>query len=85
MIEIGVVNVADVGGEDDGHDDAVDGDDFAEDDGDQVLRSYPGCLDASTDNGHTSCPDTPVAMSEARLAVFASTSIFKPGNMKNDR
>jgi hypothetical protein len=53
-----------LGGEDDGHDDTVNGDDFAEDDGDQVLRSYPGCLDTSTEDGHTRCPDAPAQLSD---------------------
>lgn len=34
--------------EDNGHDDAVDGDDLAEDDGDEVLGSYPRCFDATS-------------------------------------
>jgi hypothetical protein len=51
-------------GEDDGHNDAVDGNDFAEDDGDQVLRSYPWRLDTSADDGDTGRPDSPGYMSE---------------------
>jgi hypothetical protein len=50
-------------GEDNGHDDAVDGDDLAEDDGDQVLRSNPGRLDTSTEDGDAGCPDSPVSVS----------------------
>ena len=57
-----------LGGEDDGHDDAVDGDDFAKDDGDQVLSSYPWCLDTSTEDGHTGCPDAPSQLSDGRHA-----------------
>jgi hypothetical protein len=41
----------DLGGEDDGHDDAVDGDDFAEDDGDEVLGANPRGPHASAENG----------------------------------
>jgi hypothetical protein len=59
-----VVDLVEFRGEDDGHDDAVNGDNFAEDDGDQVLRSYPGCLDTSTENRDTCCPDSPAIMSE---------------------
>ena len=54
-----------LGGEDDGHDDTVNSDDFAEDDGDQVLGSYPWRLDTSTDDGHTGCPDAPLRLSDA--------------------
>lgn len=54
-----VGHLGQLGGEDDGHDDAVDGDDFAEDDGDQILGSYPGRLDAATDNGHARGEDAP--------------------------
>ena len=35
-------------GEYDRHDHAVDGDDFAEDDRDEILRSYPWCLNTSS-------------------------------------
>jgi hypothetical protein len=63
---LNVVELGELGGEDDGHDDAVDGDDFAENNGDQVLRSYPGCLDTSTEDGDTSGPDSPGSMSELR-------------------
>lgn len=38
-------------GEDDGHDDSVDGNDFAKDNGDQVLRSYTRGLDTAADDG----------------------------------
>jgi hypothetical protein len=58
-----------LGGEDDGHDDAVDGDDFAEDNGDQVLGSYPGSLDTTTDDGHTSCEDAPAMTLEGACIV----------------
>lgn len=46
----GFINVSDLGGEDDGHDDSVNGDDLAEDDGDQVLCSNSRRLDTSTEN-----------------------------------
>ena len=37
-------------GEDDGHDDAIDGDDFAEDDGDKVLCADAGGADSGSEN-----------------------------------
>jgi hypothetical protein len=64
-----VVNLVELRGEDDGHDDAVDGDDLAENDGDQVLRSYPRCLDTSTNDRNTGSPNSPVPMSE--LSCYA--------------
>lgn len=50
----------DFGGEDNGHDDAVDGDDLAEDDGDQVLGSDSRSLDAGAEDGGSGDEDTPV-------------------------
>lgn len=50
----------DFGGEDNGHDDAVDGDDLAEDDGDQVLCSDSRSLDAGAEDGGSGDEDTPV-------------------------
>lgn len=50
-------------GEHDGHDDAVDGDDLAEDDGDQVLGPDSWRLDTSTENGGTGDEDAPVRRS----------------------
>jgi hypothetical protein len=50
-VQLSADDVADLGGEDDGHDDAVDGDDFAEDDGDEVLRSDARRLDTSAEDG----------------------------------
>lgn len=44
---------------DNGHDDAVDGDDFAEDDGDQVLCSDSGGLDTTTEDGCAGDEDAP--------------------------
>lgn len=65
-----------LGGEDDGHDDAVDGNDFAENDGDQVLGSYPGSLDTTTDDGHTSCEDAP-AMTLEGACIVASVRTYQ--------
>jgi hypothetical protein len=56
---LGVGDVCHLGGEDDGHDDAVDGDDLAEDDGDEVLGADARRLDTSTDNRGTGSEDTP--------------------------
>ena len=49
-------------GEDDGHDDAVDGDDFAKDDGDEVFGSYSGGFDAAADNGGAGDEYAPVEL-----------------------
>lgn len=68
---LGVRNVLELRGEDDGHDDAVNGNDFAENDGDQVLRSYPRCLDTTTDDGDTSSEDTPAILLEPAQVVAA--------------
>ena len=46
-------------GEDDGHDDAVDGDDFAEDDGDEVLGPYSWGFDAAAQDGGAGYEDAP--------------------------
>lgn len=45
------IDQVDVRGEDNSHDDAVDSHDLAEDDRDQILRSYSRRLDPTTDNG----------------------------------
>lgn len=50
----------DFGGENDGHDDAVDSHDFAEDNGDQVLGSDSRCLYATTENGDAGDENSPV-------------------------
>lgn len=55
-----VIDVADEGREDDGHDDTVDGDDFAEDDGDQVLGSDSRRFDTGTEDGRARDEDTPI-------------------------
>ena len=72
MIEIGVVNVADVGGEDDGHDDAVDGDDLTEDDGDQVLGPDARGPDAGAQDRRAGDEDAPVGLfdSARQLSVY---------------
>ena len=61
--QFGISNLIHLRGEDDGHDNAVDGDDFAEDDRDQVLGSYPWCLNTSAEDGHSGCPDAPSHLS----------------------
>lgn len=60
----------DLGREDDGHDNAVDSDDLAKDDGDQVLGPYPGRLDTSTENGATGDENTPANL-VSKLLVFS--------------
>jgi hypothetical protein len=45
---------------DDGHNHTVNGDDFAENDGDQVLCSDSGSLDTTTEDRGTGNEDTPV-------------------------
>ena len=62
-------------GEDDGHDDTVNSDDFAEDDGDQVLGSYPRRLDTSTHDGHTGCPDSPLRQSDGMRAEIQARDV----------
>lgn len=54
---------------DNGHDDTVNGDDFAENDGDQVLCSDSGSLDTTTEDRGTGNEDTPVEF----VSVFASS------------
>lgn len=44
---------------DNGHDDTIDSDDFAENDGDQVLCSDSGSLDTTTEDRGTGNEDTP--------------------------
>jgi hypothetical protein len=56
---VGALDAGDLGGEDDGHDDTVDGDDLAEDDGDEVLGSDSGSLDACTEDGRSGNEDAP--------------------------
>lgn len=48
-----------LGGEDNAHDDAVDGHDFTEDDGDQVLGPDSWCLDTSSEDGRACNEDAP--------------------------
>ena len=47
---------------DDGHNDTVDGDDFAENDGDQVLCSDSGSLDTTSEDRGAGNKDTPVVI-----------------------
>ena len=47
------------GGEDDGHDDAVDGDNFAEDDGDEVFGADSRGFDAAAEDGGAGDEDAP--------------------------
>lgn len=58
-VEIGARDCVDLGRKDNGHDDAVDGHDFAEDDGDEVLGADTGRLDASAKNRRAGNEDSP--------------------------
>lgn len=60
-----IADVADFGREDDGHDDAVDGDDLAEDNADQVLGADTRCLDAGAEDGRARDENAPVATRSA--------------------
>lgn len=51
------------GGEDDGHDDAVDGDDLAEDDGDQVLGPDAWRFNTAAEDGGAGDEDAPGVVS----------------------
>jgi hypothetical protein len=59
-VELGARDILDLLREDDGHDDAVDGDDLTEDDGDQVLGSDAGGLNTTTENRRAGNEDAPV-------------------------
>lgn len=52
-------NRSELRGEDDGHDDTVDRDHFAEDDGDQVLRPYSRGFDTAAEDRDPSDEDSP--------------------------
>jgi hypothetical protein len=58
-VHVGGGHVLELGGEDNGHDDAVDGHHFAEDDGDEVLGADPRRLDAAADDGRARDEDAP--------------------------
>lgn len=64
--------------EDDGHDDSIDGHDFTKDDWDQILRSYSGCLNASSNDRWAGDEDTPVASVSASIYRTASISWLIP-------
>lgn len=49
-------------GEDDGHDDAVDGDDLAEDDGDEVLGADARCFDTAAEDGGAGYEYAPIGV-----------------------
>jgi len=48
------------------HDNTVDSNDFAEDDGDQILGSDSRCLDAAAEDGRAGNEDAPVELSRVR-------------------
>ena len=62
-------------GKDDRHNDTVDGDDFAEDDGDEVLRSYSWSFDAASEDGCAGDEDAPAFQCQL-LRYCKSFSIF---------
>jgi len=71
--ELGTRNGVDLGGEDNGHNDTVDGDDFAEDNGDQVLGANTGCLNTSTEDGGTSDEDAPCCTDDGEANTQRNT------------
>jgi hypothetical protein len=64
-------NSSQLRGEDNAHNDSVDGDDLAEDNGDQILRPDPWCLDTSSEDGCACDKDSP----KCHRLVSASLSI----------
>ena len=58
-VHLGALDGVNLGGEDDGHDDAVDGDDLAEDDGDEVLGADARRPDAGTEDRRAGDEDSP--------------------------
>lgn len=63
VVQLGTLDASQLGGEDDGHDDTVDGDDFAEDDGDEVLSADARGADTATDNRRAGNEDAPRVIS----------------------
>lgn len=61
------------GGEDNAHDDAVDGHDFTENDGDQVLGPDSWCLDTSSEDGRACNEDAPIRI---QSQLLFSTSVL---------
>lgn len=59
VVKLLALNAVQLGREDDGHDDAVDGDDLAEDNGDEVLGSDTRGADTATDDRGSSDKDAP--------------------------
>lgn len=59
VVQLLALDAIQLGGEDDGHDDAVDGDDLAEDDGDEVLGSDTGGANTAADDRGSSYEDAP--------------------------
>ena len=68
----------DFGAEDDGHDDAVDGDDFAEDDADEVFGADAGRFDAAAEDGGAGDEDAPAW----NLLASVSPSPLFPSGLK---
>ena len=59
VVELLALDAVQLGGEDDGHDDAVDRDDFAKNNGDKVFGSYPRCFDTTSEDRGSSDEDAP--------------------------
>ena len=74
-------NLSQLGGEDDAHDDSVDGDDLAENNRDQVLGADSWRLDTTTEDRSSCNEDSPVFLVSAFVPSFcASASSFHVGN-----
>lgn len=67
-VELFFRDVVELGREDDGHDDAIYGDDFAEDDGNEVFCADAGRFNAAADDGGAGYEDAPIGRGESWLA-----------------
>lgn len=61
-VQIGTGDGVDLSREDNGHDDTVDGDDFAENDGDQVLCSDTRSFNTAAENRRSGNEDSPTML-----------------------
>lgn len=82
-------NLSQLGGEDDAHDDSVDGDDLAENNRDQVLGADSWRLDTTTEDRSSGNEDSPVFLVSAfvpscsRFRSFLSCRWFVPCGSNN--
>jgi hypothetical protein len=69
---------SDFGGKDDGHDDSVDGDDFAKDDGDEILGSDSRRFHTTTEDGGACYQNAPghVRMDDLECTVFEKRTML---------